>query len=165
MKVVVEDANVLLDLVNGGVLAHWLGLDFENCTTPLVWREVSDGAQRSIVQPFIEAGLIRLVDIAPHQWQEIVAFKEQAGVSIADASVWLLAKSEGAVLLSGDSKLRKSARLIGVDVRGIFWVLDVLIERKKIKATAAAKALQRMLNQGAFLPQGECESRIASWTG
>lgn len=46
MKVVVEDANVLLDLVNGGILALWLGAGFENCTTHLVWQEVTVTAQR-----------------------------------------------------------------------------------------------------------------------
>jgi len=61
MKVVVEDANVLLDLVNGGILALWLGAGFENCTTHLVWQEVTVTAQREYVQPFVEAGLLQSV--------------------------------------------------------------------------------------------------------
>jgi len=58
MKVVVEDANVLLDLVNGGILALWLGAGFENCTTHLVWQELTVTAQRQYVQPFVEAGAV-----------------------------------------------------------------------------------------------------------
>ncbi|MBV8277191.1 MAG: hypothetical protein JO170_18300 [Verrucomicrobia bacterium] len=57
MRVVVEDANVSLDLVSGGILALWFGAGFEKCTTHLVWQELTVAAQRQYVQPFIEAGL------------------------------------------------------------------------------------------------------------
>ena len=63
MKVVVEDANVLLDLVNGGVLSLWLGAGFENCTTYLVWQEIIVTAQKEHIQSFVEAELLRLEDV------------------------------------------------------------------------------------------------------
>lgn len=44
MRIIVEDANVLLDLVHGSILGIWLGAGFQNCTTHLVWNEVTDTA-------------------------------------------------------------------------------------------------------------------------
>lgn len=163
MKVVVEDANVLLDLLNGGILGLWLGLEFEHCTTHLVWQEISVTAQRRQVQPFIDSGLIRLNEVTPDSWDQIVAFSVTAGVSIPDSSVWLLAKKENAILLSGDSKLRKSAKTTGVDVRGVLWVLDELVSRDKLSGNAAVKALKKITDAGAFLPADECRARISSW--
>lgn len=163
MKVVVEDANVLLDLLNGGLLGLWLGLDFENCTTALVWHEVTNASQRQMVQPFIDSGLLTIRDVEPEAWSAISTFSTETGVSMSDGSVWLLAKAEGAVLLTGDSKLRKSAKATGVEVRGVLWVLDELVAREKIAASEAADSLKKMVEDGAFLPLEECRSRINKW--
>jgi len=163
MKIVVEDANVLLDLVNGGILGTWLGLDYENYTTHIVWNEVSNTRQREHVQPFIDSGLIRLRDIAPDSWEAIYAFSSETGVSVPDSSVWLLARSEGAILLTGDSKLRKSARATDVEVRGVLWVLDELVSLSKISALKACEALETIRKAGGFLPEDECQKRFAKW--
>jgi hypothetical protein len=48
-------------------------------------------------------------------------------VSVPDGSVWLLARTEGAILLTGESKLRKAAQASDVEARGVLWVLDELI--------------------------------------
>jgi hypothetical protein len=106
MKVVVEDANVLLDLVNGGILALWLGAGFENCTTHFVWQELAVTAQRQYVQPFVEAGLLQLEDVFRDWWSEILRLSYEMGISITDSSVWILARERRAILLTGDSKLR-----------------------------------------------------------
>lgn len=47
---------MLLDLVNGGILGTWLSLGYQNCTTHLVWNEVSQIGQREKVQPFYRLG-------------------------------------------------------------------------------------------------------------
>jgi hypothetical protein len=93
MKVVVKDANVLLDLMNGGILGTWLSLGYQNYTTHLVWNEVSQTGQRERVQPFIHSGLIQLRDIAASAWPEIYAFANEFGVSVPDGSVWLLTRT------------------------------------------------------------------------
>lgn len=163
MKVVVEDANVLLDLVNGGILATWLGCDYENCTTHLVWNEVTDTGQRSNVQPFIDSGLISLRDVPADAWETVATFAHSTGISISDSSVWWVSRTDRAILLTGDSKLRRVARDVGVEVRGVLWVLDELIRFEKITPAAAASALEEMIKQGAFLPPAECEARLRKW--
>jgi hypothetical protein len=165
MKVVIEDANVLLDLVNGGILGTWLSLSYRNCTTHLVWNEVSQTGQREKVQPFIDSGLIQLRDIDASAWPEIYAFSNEVGVSVPDGSVWLLARREGAILLTGDSKLRKAAQASDVEVRGVLWVLDELVGASRLLPAKALESLGLMRDGGAFLPQDECNKRITKWTG
>jgi hypothetical protein len=163
MKVVVKDANVLLDLVNGGILGTWLSLGYQTCTTHLVWNEVSQTGQREGVQPFIDSGLIQLRDIAASAWPEIYAFSNEVGVSVPDGSVWLLARTKGAILLTGDSTLRKAAQASDVEVRGVLWVLDELVEAERLLPAKAVEALGLIQDGGAFLPQDECDKRIAKW--
>jgi rRNA-processing protein FCF1 len=163
MKVVVKDASVLLDLVNGGILGTWLSIGYQNCTTHLVWNEISQTRQREKVQPFIDSGLIQLRDIAANAWAEIFAFSHEVGVSVPDGSVWLLARTEGAILLTGDSKLRKAAQASDVEVRGMLWVLDELVKASRLLPAKAVEALGLIQYGGAFLPQDECDKRIAKW--
>ncbi len=163
MRVVVEDANVLLDLVHGEVFALWLGMDYEHVTTHLVWQEVRTPAQRAKIQPLIEAGSLKLQDFAAPVWVEIVEFSETHRVSIADASVWMVARSEGGILLSGDLKLRRSSSSTGIDVRGVLWVLDELIEAGRINKKEGLAAMERMIEHGAFLPVDACEERRKRW--
>jgi rRNA-processing protein FCF1 len=165
MKVVVEDANVLLDLVNGGILALWLGAGFENCTTHLVWQELTITAQRQYVQTFVEAGLLQLEDIPSDWWGEISKHSEELGISIPDSSVWVLARERRAILLTGDSKLRRHVQRAGVEVRGVLWVLDHLVELGRLEPAGAANSLTMMISAGAFLPEDECSRRIRRWLG
>ena len=164
MRIVVEDANVLLDLVHGGILGIWLGAGFQNCTTHLVWNEVTNTAQRDQIQPFIDAGLIELLECGKESWEEIRAFAVTSGVSIPDSSVWWIAKRDQAILLTGDSKLRSSAKQTDVEVRGVLWVLDELLERERITKLQAAEALKAMIAGGAFLPAADCQNRLARWS-
>ena len=138
-------------------------MGYENYTTHIVWNEVSNTGQREHVQPFIDSGLIRLQDIAPDAWEAIYAFSNDTGVSVPDSSVWLLAHLEGAILLTGDSKLRKSARATDVEVRGILWVLDELVEQSKISSLNACEALEAIRKAGGFLPADECQKRLTKW--
>jgi predicted nucleic acid-binding protein len=165
MKVVVEDANVLLDLVNGGVLALWLGAGFENCTTYLVWQEIIVTAQKEHIQSFIEAELLQLEDVPPEWWREAAELSMKLGISIPDSSVWILAREKRAILLTGDSKLRRNAQAEGIEVRGILWVLDHLVDTGRLKPEIAANSLAQMISGGAFLPVDECAKRIRMWSG
>jgi predicted nucleic acid-binding protein len=83
--------------------------------------------------------------------------------SLADVSCYLVAKTQGMPLLTGDSRLRKQAAKDGVLVHGALWLLDQLVAHELIATAHAAAALQAMLNAGARLPQAECAHRLAAW--
>ena len=163
MKVVVKDANILLDLVIGDILGAWLSLGYQTCTTHLVWTEVSDTKQREKVIPYIESGQIGLRDIDSTDWDEIYSFSEKLGVSVPDGSVWFVARAENAILLSGDGRLRKAAKADGIEIRGILWVLDELVSRERLPPSTALSALTTILASGTYLPDEECEKRMELW--
>ena len=76
-----------------------------------------------------------------------------------------IARERKAILLTGDSKLRRHIRKAGVEVRGVLWVLDHLVDTGRLEPQGAANSLTMMISAGAFLPKDECSRRIRRWVG
>jgi len=165
VKIYVKDANLILDLFNGRVLDAWFALGYETITTSLVLREVSDEGQKMQLNTYVSKGLLKIEDVVATDWVKISELSVKWSVSIPDASVAMLALKTSSCLLTGDGRLRKKAEEIGIDVRGILWVLDHLIEEQKITSAAACKALKSIAGKGAFLPHGEVEIRRQNFRG
>ncbi|WP_323162358.1 hypothetical protein [Pseudomonas glycinae] len=106
-----------------------------------------------IVESFDEAGVIRLSGLRI----------EHNNSSLADVSCYLLAQETGRPLLTGDGRLRRQAQRDGLQVHGALWLLDLMVEHQVIDETEAANALAHMLEHGARLPVGECETRLSRW--
>ncbi len=87
------------------------------------------------------------------------------GVTIYDAALLLSAKSQKAVLLSGDEKLRKAAAKERVTCRGTLWLLEEMVLGEIVTPDHAALLLERMFLMGRRLPADESSRRIIAWEG
>jgi hypothetical protein len=56
MKIIIHDANVLIDLVTSDLLEPWCKLNFRMMTTSLVWREVNRKGQKPLAATRCGAG-------------------------------------------------------------------------------------------------------------
>jgi predicted nucleic acid-binding protein len=83
--------------------------------------------------------------------------------SLNDLTALALAKSRGAELLTGDGPLREAAVTETVEVHGVLWLLDALVDQAVIERADAAAALEAMLTDGSRLPDDECRRRLQSW--
>ena len=163
MKVAVKDANILIDLVNGGLLELCLRLPYEFVTTDLVLFQLEVEAQWSAVQPFVDSGALRTVSLTGTEMEEVVADPIHFSLGLVDAQVlWLAAKEKG-ILLTGDLPLRQEAERRKVSVHGLLWILTQMVETGTIELQMAAKALRIMLAKGARLPASECERLLREW--
>lgn len=165
MKVAVKDACVLIDLANGGLLDAWFQLGIETFTTDLVIRQVKTAHQWQAVSGFVEAGLLKIHSLTGDELVRMSASFAELRIGVEDQTVLFLAVEQEAILVTGDKRLRIEATRRKVDVRGLLWVLDELIERGVLAPKLAAIKLQAMRAQGAFLPSEECEKRLGLWTG
>ena len=163
MRVAVKDANILIDLIEADMLPLWFRLGIETHTTDLVRYEVQEPTQRRILDNFVNAGLLRVVELSPEELSSVQGVSVRLRVSLADASALALAKRLGAALLSGDQALRKAAAAEKIEVRGVLWVLDRLVERRLLVPGAAATHLRTLMDGGSFLPAGECNERLRRW--
>ncbi|NPV87878.1 MAG: hypothetical protein HPY45_17915 [Anaerolineae bacterium] len=69
-----------------------------------------------------------------------------------------------ASLVTGDRRLNELAKAQGVPVHGVLWILDEMVIHHVLTENQAAIALREMLDQGARLPDGECQKRFDRWS-
>ncbi len=84
-------------------------------------------------------------------------------ISPIDLSAMVLAKDLGVLLLTGDGNLREAALEEGIQIHGLLWLVNEMVERNALEPQEAIGALQKMLNKGARLPSRECEEYIRRW--
>ena len=168
-KIVVNDTNVFIDLHDVGLLEQFFLLPWEVHTTDFVMLELVKEGQKDTVAAYESNGCLH---IATFEFQEVVkinklhkAIINKSNLSLTDCSVWYYAKSKHYPLLTGDRKLRSSASHDGVEVHGILYVFDALVEHRIIKANDAASRLRQLRLSNPRLPKEEVERRIKTWEG
>jgi predicted nucleic acid-binding protein len=159
LPAVITDANIWIDLHRGGVIAKAFKLNLVFKTPDLVAHEILSPSAASLQR----LGL-QVVELPGTRVIEIV---EMAGKyprpSRPDLSALVLARSEGVVLLTGDRALRAAAEEEGVEVRGVLWLLDEMVECLVLTGGKAIVTLQQMLKSGSRLPQIDCERYVQAW--
>jgi len=158
-RVYISDTNIWIDFARAGLLDALFALPFTFVSTDFVVSELSQPAPAGLV----ERGL--LVEVLPPEAVETLftLMAEHSNSSLADVSCYLVAKTQGHPLLTGDGRLRKQAAKDGVEVHGALWLLDQLVVHEIIATSHAAGSLQAMLDAGARLPSAECAHRLAAW--
>lgn len=164
--IVVNDTNIFIDLISVGLLDNFFRLPVGIHTTDFVLNELTDESQSAAVRKHIRLKDLTIKRYTGIEVAEIVSFQATChnNVSIADCSVWLYAKNNGYMLLTGDAKLRSSAQKSGVTVCGILRVFDMLVEEFGIiSPNIGAERLELLYKINNRLPSREIESRIRKW--
>lgn len=159
-SVLVTDTNIWIDLENGKILADVFRLPYQFFTTDFAveefihpgWAMLQDlGLQNHVLEPEFVLELVQLRQIH-HQ------------LSVIDLAALLLARALDASLVTGDRRLNEIAKAHGLPVHGVLWILDEMVIHHVLTANQAAIALRAMLDQGARLPDGECQKRFDRWS-
>ncbi len=166
MKVIVHDASVLIDLITADLLEPWFGLGSDTIVTSLVWREVNRKSQKEKLQPYVDKGLLKVAPLPAELFAEVVALRGDLSpdISLEDTSALYVAISKQGILLTAEKTLRQSAEQRCVEVHGLLWIFDVLIDRGKMLASVAADRLEQLAaKRTSRLPKDECSHRIKKW--
>ena len=160
MILAIQDANILIDLHNAGVLELYFRLGIETHTTDLVLREVLQP-----VEIFVLRGQLRVKTLSGDEMQALAMFmaEQPPSLSLEDCSVLQLAIQMKAVLLTGDNKLRNHAEKNKVEARGVLWLLDLLVAETILDHATAKVCLERLLKSNPRLPAEECQKRLKMW--
>jgi predicted nucleic acid-binding protein len=159
-SVLVTDTNIWIDLENGKILADVFRLPYQFFTTDFA------------VEEFIHPGWVTLQylglqthGLEPEYVLELVQLRQiHRQLSAIDLAALLLARVLDASLVTGDRRLNELAKAQGVPVHGVLWILDEMVIHHVLTATKAANALWEMLDQGARLPDVECQKRFDRWS-
>jgi predicted nucleic acid-binding protein len=162
--VAVNDATILIDVLEAGLLQAMLGLPIAFHVTDFVLAEILRPEQRSVLDAAVTQGLLTVDSLEPADVEAVADLAaELPALSFQDGSCLFLAQRLRAALLTGDGALRKAAAAAGLRVHGALWILDTLILEGRIDHVRATAALQGMLAAGARLPAPECERRLQQW--
>ena len=164
MKIVINDANILIDLAKLELLNIFSKINFELHTTDCVIAELND-EQKSPVLKLIKSGKLKVIktdDVI--DFQGITEILEKSnGLSFEDCSVWYYSKKLVGALLTGDGKLRKQATKEGVEVRGIIFIFDELLKQNLISFKIAIEKISQLSLLNNRLPKRDIELRIKCW--
>lgn len=167
MRIVVNDANILIDLVELELLPHFFDLEFEFQSTDLVLNELLDN-QLNTLMPYIDKGELIIEEMSDEDITEIQLIEiSKSSLSPQDCSAYYHAKKLNATLLTSDNSLRKFAQENDLDIHGHLWVFDQMILAQTITGPRAAEKLTELceiINPRLGLPKSECARRIREWT-
>jgi predicted nucleic acid-binding protein len=166
MIVVVNDANILIDLIKLDLVEAFFNINWEFHSTNLIIENELYDEQKEQLQPYVDSGklIIQELDAADMiSIMTILAHKPQ--LSDKDCSALHCAQKLNASLLTSDNPLRKYAKEINVDVHGHLWVLDALLEHNCINTETAINKLNELntINAKLNLPKKDCEAMIEKW--
>ena len=141
MKIIVNDANILIDLIELQNLPYFFKLEIEFRTTTLILDELFQEQQQELL-PYIETGKLTPDDISEHDMEEIVAIRSfRPTLSEQDCSAFFLARKEKAALITSDNTLRKFAKSQNMEVHGHFRILDKLYDAGIFSSVCATEKL------------------------
>ena len=166
-KIVVNDTNVFIDLYEVGLLEEFFSLPWEVHTTDFVMLELQKEGQHETVARYKTDKRLVVPVFEAKEMLEIGNLFQQSlnktNLSLTDCSVWYYAKVNNYILLTGDRKLRTTSAYEGVEVHGVIYVFDRLVEFNVISRQVAVKKLQQLYSINSRLPKEEIEKRINLW--
>lgn len=143
MEIVVYDTNIIIDLFDMGILPVLEKSGWQIHTTSIVLSELHRPERTNV--------LTLLPSLHVHEYNSfeqydllqtfLLGIEQRGNLSMADASVLLLAKDIHAMLCSNDRKLRQIAFREGLFVKGSIGIVLMLLEQRIINADAALDAI------------------------
>lgn len=163
MKIVVNDASILIDLFKIDMADEFFLLPYEMHTTDLVSVEIADESAEKF-RRYIEKKMIQIQSFSFEEWEEVYEIRAiNPPLSLADCSCLWLCNHLSATLLTSDGRLRKSAIDKNIPTHGILWVFEKLISQGEITIGKAAEKLKILLEINPRLPRKECLKRLKRW--
>lgn len=163
MKIVVNDANILIDLADLDLLHYFSKLNFELHTNDFVLSEIKIPSQLSKINQLVRGGKMIVATTKSEEYLEITNLQTK-NLSFQDCSILYYTKKVSGMLLSGDGNLRKAAKSAGTEVRGIIYIFDQLIEKELISKNLAVTKITQLQANNNRLPKAEIKKRIELWS-
>ncbi len=166
MILVVNDANILIDLIKLELLEAFFNINWEFHSTNLIIENELYDEQKLQLQPYIDNGKLIIQELDIEDMLNIMAIQSQKPqLSDKDCSALHCAQKLNASLVTSDNALRKFAKEQKVDVHGHLWVFDELVKQHCISTEVAINKLNELntINSKLNLPEKECKARIEKW--
>lgn len=120
MQLLISDANILIDLEQGGLLLDIFCLPYRFCTPDILFYDELEEHHKHLLNLGLELGNLSSNTLL---YAESL-IKSYSGPSRYDCFAMALTKQEKCLLITGDKRLRIAAKKEGITVRGTLWIVD-----------------------------------------
>ena len=164
-NIVINDTNIFIDLIELEILPDFFNLPWRVLTTDFVLEEL-EACQKENVLNYCKSDKLEVTSMMEDELTTIseIYLSTNRQVSFTDCSVWYIAKKNGYILLTGDKKLRTKAQYDNIEVHGILFIFDKLVEHEILSTSHAADLLAQLQQMShRYLPKEDIEQRILKW--
>jgi len=161
-KLLISDANIIIDIVAGELVDVMFSLNYEFGTPDILYVEELEDQHSGILNAGLKLFELKpeSIDVANSYYQKNIATR----VSANDCLALSLAQQEECALLTGDSKLKQLAIIEGITVHGTLWLVDMMFNNRLISVIDAENAYRKMLNDGSRLPEKEIKKQLIKFS-
>lgn len=158
MPLLISDANIVIDIVDGGLLEQMFQLEHTYAIPDVLYEEELAPYQRDL-----ERLGIRILGLTPQAIERSLALyaeNKRQGISSNDCMALTLAEQEECPLLTGDGKLRTLCQANNVVCKGTLWLVEEMFNAEIITCDQAEDAYSLMQKKGSRLPWDKIERQI-----
>jgi hypothetical protein len=159
VSVLVSDSSVLIDLERAQLLDEMFRLPFEFAVPDLLYERELAGA---LGDQLVVLGL-RVEVLTPTELSHATTLRRRdARLSIPDTFAFAIAQSRRWTLLTGDGNLRELAIAEQIDMHGVLWLFDQLVDGNHVSFDRLHDGLSAIFGHPRCrLPANEVRSRLA----
>jgi predicted nucleic acid-binding protein len=155
-KLLISDANVIIDLEVGGLIKQMFRLDYGFAVPDVLYETELKGNHANLPK----LGLKRL-ELQPEAVEYTAKLAEKyRKPGRIDLMALALAKQEQCRLLTGDQALRDAGNAEGMAVVGTIWLVGEMLRAKIITKKEARAAYNKMKESNRRLPWTEAEKQM-----
>lgn len=145
MRVVISDSSVLIDLAKIRLIETTLALPYEFVIPDVIFADELIDLKHYQREQLIKLGF-KIGSLTGEQVSTVYQYGlSYKPLAINDCFALVLAESiEQAILLTGDSNLRKTAQRHRVETHGIIWLCEQMRERLTVENKALLVALETL---------------------
>lgn len=158
MLLLVSDANILIDIEEGGLLDVLFHLPYQLVTPDILYHEELEDQHGHLLGLGLE--IRELSSSSVKYASELIA--RYVDPSAHDCFALALARQEQCPLLTGDQALRSAAEQEYLEVKGTLWVVESLVIHGLISVARAHGAYGAMKCGGRRLPWDMAKARLDS---
>ena len=162
MRLLISDANILIDMEAGALLETLFRLPMQFGIPDLLYyeeieEESPDLDDMGLLIMEVSGDFVKYAEQLPSKYNHTLPAKNGPKPSHNDYLALALAKQESCTLLTGDANLRVVASKEQITVMGTIGLLCAMVENQLLSVDDAFKALDRMKDGKRRLPWPEAE--------
>ncbi len=156
MLLIISDASVLIDIEYGQLTNAMFSLSYQFAVPDILFVEELEEKHGHL----LKLGLLSKTMNGDLVSEAYKLRQQYAKTSMNDLLALTLAKHENCQLLTGDKALREVATKLNVEIHGTLWLVNQMIQQKKITIEVARASFQYMRNSGSRLPWNKVEEML-----